>query len=694
MSAAAEVAGLVWPASRLPEALSDLARSVGLRVDSGRQETSRHSRHDCPETVAERLDLRCVNVESPLSDLSSMLEQAAPALLRMGSTDDYLVVARSGRRWLTLLDPQRRRRRVALDVVRRSLEEPLVEYARGSVEELVHSAQVEPGLRTETTTRLLEQRLGHFPYRGCWTLDLHEQSSTLDQVKAARLPQLAGALFVAHAAQFLLWIAAWWLIGSAILDNRPDRGWLTAWMLAMLTILPIRLASSWLQGRVAIAASVILKRRLFDTALGARREDLQRDGAGHLVARVAEAEAVESLVVSGGMRATTAVVELLLALPVLALAAGGWAHSALLAAFLVLLALTAFFQYRRQLAWTGSRLELSDSLIERMIGHRTRLVQQSADAEGPRDHAQLSRYGRSSADLDRLTLWQDVALGHGWMLASLLVLAPALMSFAQGPGAVAAALGGTLLAHGAYRQLLGGLDDLIGASVAFEQVRPLLRSRSGDASLGATPRVDRPDTLRLEKVGYRYDSNARPVLESVDLHLSPGDRMLIEGTSGCGKSTLLDVLGGLRSPDKGLRLLGGLDRQTWGHQGWTRGVALVPQFHQNHLFSESLAFNLLMGRRWPAEPEDLELAEKICRELGLGDLLDRLPSGLSQLVGETGWDLSHGERGRVFLARALLQDAPLVLLDESFAALDPESLQLAHACADRRAKTLVVVAHP
>ena len=67
--------------------------------------------------------------------------------------------------------------------------------------------------------------------------------------------------------------------------------------------------------------------------------------------------------------------------------------------------------------------------------------------------------------------------------------------------------------------------------------------------------------------------------------------------------------------------------------------------------------------------------EAICAELGLGDLLDRMPAGLLQMVGETGWQLSHGERSRLYIARALLQDAELVVLDESFAALDPENLQ-------------------
>ena len=78
----------------------------------------------------------------------------------------------------------------------------------------------------------------------------------------------------------------------------------------------------------------------------------------------------------------------------------------------------------------------------------------------------------------------------------------------------------------------------------------------------------------------------------------------------------------------------------------------------------------------------------------LGALLARMPGGLMQRVGETGWQLSHGERSRLFMARALLQGAEIVVLDESFAALDPDTLRLAIVCALRRAPTLVVAAHP
>ena len=121
---------------------------------------------------------------------------------------------------------------------------------------------------------------------------------------------------------------------------------------------------------------------------------------------------------------------------------------------------------------------------------------------------------------------------------------------------------------------------------------------------------------------------------------------------------------------------------------------VVPQFHENQILTGTLAFHLLLGRRWPPTPADLTAAEEICRELGLGDLLDRMPAGLQQLVGESGWQLSHGERSRLYMARAILQQADLMILDESFAALDPANAQLAFSCVNRHAPTLLVIAHP
>jgi ATP-binding cassette subfamily B protein len=192
---------------------------------------------------------------------------------------------------------------------------------------------------------------------------------------------------------------------------------------------------------------------------------------------------------------------------------------------------------------------------------------------------------------------------------------------------------------------------------------------------------------------FRYRDRGEPVLRSCSLRILSGDRILLEGPSGGGKSTLASVLTGLRTAESGLLLASGLDRQTLGAQGWRRRVAAAPQFHENHVLTATFAFNATMGRQRVLASKDLAEVETICGELGLKDLLQRMPAGVLQMVGETGWQLSHGERSRLYIARALLQDPDLVILDESFAALDPENLRLALECVLRRARALLVIAH-
>src|SRR6185503_5841710 len=101
----------------------------------------------------------------------------------------------------------------------------------------------------------------------------------------------------------------------------------------------------------------------------------------------------------------------------------------------------------------------------------------------------------------------------------------------------------------------------------------------------------------------------------VDLQIQRGDRLLLQGSSGGGKSTLVSLLTGVRAPESGLLLLDGLDYQTLGAEGWRQRVASAPQFHENHVLTGTFAFNLLMGRQWPARRADLVEAETICREL-------------------------------------------------------------------------------
>jgi ABC-type multidrug transport system fused ATPase/permease subunit len=222
------------------------------------------------------------------------------------------------------------------------------------------------------------------------------------------------------------------------------------------------------------------------------------------------------------------------------------------------------------------------------------------------------------------------------------------------------------------------------------------RSEQQDAP-GSTPTPEsgaaRP-IVQARALDFRYQDRAPAILQDCHLTIVPGDRILLEGPSGEGKSTLAALLAGLRAVQGGELRLEGRDARSLDGESWRKIVVAAPQFHENHVLAESFAFNLLMGRGWPPRHEDLQQAEAICRELGLGALLDRMPAGMLQTVGETGWQLSHGERSRLYIARALLQATELVILDESFASLDPESLLQALRTVVRRARALLIIAHP
>jgi len=141
-------------------------------------------------------------------------------------------------------------------------------------------------------------------------------------------------------------------------------------------------------------------------------------------------------------------------------------------------------------------------------------------------------------------------------------------------------------------------------------------------------------------------------------------------------------------------LLRGLDRSTFGMSGWRRRITAAPQFHENHVLNGSFAYNLLLGREWPVSASSREEARVICQELGLDEVLAKMPSGLDEMIGETGWQLSHGEKSRLYIARTLLQGTELVILDESFASLDPETMGVAVRCVLKHAPSVVVVSHP
>lgn len=194
-------------------------------------------------------------------------------------------------------------------------------------------------------------------------------------------------------------------------------------------------------------------------------------------------------------------------------------------------------------------------------------------------------------------------------------------------------------------------------------------------------------SVEFDRVGFAYGSDR--VLDDVSFRVEPGTLTALVGTSGAGKTTILRLIARFWDASTGTVRLGGRDVRDLGSEQVIDRVAVV--FQDVYLFEGSIRDNVRAGRA-DASDEELEQAIRAAR---LNELAERLPDGLDTPVGEGGARLSGGERQRVSIARALLKDAPIVLLDEATADVDAENeAALADAFAAlATGRTVIAIAH-
>lgn len=236
------------------------------------------------------------------------------------------------------------------------------------------------------------------------------------------------------------------------------------------------------------------------------------------------------------------------------------------------------------------------------------------------------------------------------------------------------------------------LSSLAGFGEGVEMTRAALGSVG---SILAVPPLAEPEHRRpvrgsgLELVGVRFGYGEAPVLDGVDLRVPPGSMTALVGPSGAGKTTIIRLIARFWDADSGHVRIGGEDVTALGTDTVLAQVSVVSQ--DVYLFDDTIEANIHSGRP-DATIEEVRAAASVAR---LDDVVARLPDGWHSRVGEGGAMLSGGERQRVSIARALLKDAPIVLLDEVTAALDGES-EAAVVAAIRelaRDRTVVVIAH-
>ena len=229
-------------------------------------------------------------------------------------------------------------------------------------------------------------------------------------------------------------------------------------------------------------------------------------------------------------------------------------------------------------------------------------------------------------------------------------------------------------------------DDLGKMGTIIGEVTEILTQEELDR-----PKEDRArpadHSVTLENVHFAYHD--REVLHGVSMEIPSGSVAALVGPSGSGKSTIAKLIASLWDVKEGSVRIGGVDIRDLSLEEYNRRIAYVSQ--DNYLFDDTIRENIRMGRPGATDGE----VEEVARRSGCHDFIMGLEKGYDTVAGGSGGHLSGGERQRIAIARAMLKDAPIVILDEASAYMDPENEAVIQASVARlvQGKTLIVIAH-
>jgi ATP-binding cassette, subfamily B, bacterial len=261
----------------------------------------------------------------------------------------------------------------------------------------------------------------------------------------------------------------------------------------------------------------------------------------------------------------------------------------------------------------------------------------------------------------------------------------------QSVGTLVAFLGYVGGLFGPVQGLSGIYQTVQRASVSLDEIFSILDVQN---TLGDAPdAIDLPSPVRGEvqfmDVHFSYERAKRPVIRGITLHVAQGETIAIVGPSGSGKTTLMALLMRFYDPDQGIITLDGHDLRSIKQKSLRQNIGVVLQ--EPLLFNDTVRNNIAYG--WP-DAAETEI-ENAARAANAYDFIQQMPDRFETMVGERGGRLSVGERQRVTIARALLKNPPVLILDEATASLDAESEALVQDALDRlmQNRTTFVIAH-
>jgi ABC-type multidrug transport system fused ATPase/permease subunit len=458
----------------------------------------------------------------------------------------------------------------------------------------------------------------------------------------------------------------------------------------------VSFADEYLTAWVAERFVLVLRTRVFDHLQRLSLTFFQRHQAGDVLTRLTgDVSAIEELMLSGLNQALTYAFQAVFFAGALFILDWRLAGAALIAAPGFLL-LARFFSRRIKNA-SRERRRRSGSIaaVAEESLHNVALVQAYNQQE--RESQRFSRESLGSFTAQLLaTKLEALFAPFTDLMQTLGVLAVVGLGIRE-LIAGRLTLGGLLVFLGYLSQLYGPItgfghlvNSIYAASAGAERVMEILRSQPEvrDPSDPVTLRRPRGE-LRVERLGFHYPGSSRSTLANISFSVFPGETVAVVGASGAGKSTLLRLLLRLHDPTVGAVSLDGVDIRRLRLAELRNHVAVVLQ--ETLVFDGTVAENI----RWGRQDATAEQVREAARAADADQFITGLPQGYQTRIGQRGMMLSGGQRQRIALARAIIRDAPVLLLDEPTTGLDAASAQRVLEPLRRamRGRTTVVISH-